>query len=176
MSIIIRNRRDETKIIATVEDTDDLREAVIRLVKKGVDLRDADLDGANLYGADLTGANLYGANLTPVRDDLWAVLSSAPAEVPALIAALEAGHVNGSSYTGDCACLVGTIANARHCSVESLGALKPNADRAAERFFLAIKTGDTPDKSQFAKLARDWSQEWLSRMEATFGARQEATP
>src|SRR5258707_1756290 len=47
-------------------------------------LKGADLEGANLKGADLEGANLEG-----IRDDLWAVLSSAPAEVEGLRLALD---------------------------------------------------------------------------------------
>ena len=63
MPVSIKNRWNG-EIIATVEDTDDLREAVIRLVRKGVSLRGADLNGANLSDANLRGANLSGAYLS----------------------------------------------------------------------------------------------------------------
>jgi hypothetical protein len=145
---------------------------------KGADLRGADLRGAdlvsvvlvsaNLRGANLRGADLTGANLIIVRDDLWAVLSSAPAEVPALIAALKAGLVDGSSYSGECACLVGTIANARHCNYNAIPGLTPNSSRPAERFFLGIRQGDTPETSQASKLACEWAEDWLARMHAAF--------
>ena len=116
-----------------------------------------------------TGANLTGADLTIVRDDLWAVLSAAPAEVPALLTALHDGKVDGSTYSGDCACLVGTIANARGCGYDALGpALKPNGSRPAERFFLGINPGDTPENNQAAKLAYEWASEWYDRMQAAF--------
>jgi hypothetical protein len=44
------------------------------------------------------------------------VLSAAPAEVPTLLAKVRAGEVDGSVYEGVCACLLGTIANARGCA------------------------------------------------------------
>jgi hypothetical protein len=128
----------------------------------------ANLYGANLYGANLDGANLDGANLTPIRDDVWAVLSSAPREVAALIEALKAGRVDGSTYTGECACLVGTIAKAREVDYQNLGSLKANGNRAAERFFMGIKKGDTPETSQFSALALGWAEEWLATMRAAF--------
>jgi hypothetical protein len=134
----------------------------------GANLTRANLYGANLDGANLYGANLDGANLTPVRDDVWAVLSSAPREVPALIEALKTGRVDGSSYRGECACLVGTIANAREVDYQNLGSLKANGNRAAERFFMGIKKGDTPETSQFSAIALGWAEEWLATMRAAF--------
>ena len=147
-----------------------LRGAVLRgAVLRGADLTGADLTGADLRGADLTGADLTGAILTPIKDDLFAVLSYQPHEVPALIKALAEGRVKGSTYTGTCACLVGTLANEAHCNYERLvSGLKPNASRPIERFFLAINEGDTPETSQFSALAHEWATEWYNRMTATF--------
>ena len=147
----------------------------------GANLTDADLTGANLTGANLTGANLTGADLTdanldPIRDDLFAVLSAAPTEVKALIAALKTGKVDGSTYEGECACLIGTIANARGCEYAELAPiLRANSDRPIERFFLAIKKGDTPDTNDLCRLALAWSETWLSRMQAAFGPAATAT-
>jgi hypothetical protein len=140
---------------------------------RDADLRDADLSGANLRGAYLRGAylraaNLSAANLTPIRDDFYAVLSSVPAEVPSLIAALKGGRVDGSTYEGECACLVGTIANARGCEYSMIPDLKPDHSRPAERFFLAIQEGDTPETNQFSALAVEWAETWLERMRAAF--------
>ena len=136
----------------------------------GANLFGANLSGANLSRADLFGANLFGANLTPVRDDIWAVLSSAPGEVAALIDALKYGRVDGSTYSGACSCLVGTIAATRGTSVENLGTLKPNSSRPAECFFMGIRSGDTPETSQASALALDWCQEWLDRMTLAFAS------
>ena len=133
-------------------------------------LRGAYLRGANLTDADLAGANLRDANLRDVRDDLWAVLSGAPAEVPALLQALREGKVDGSTYSGACACLVGTLANARGCDYHGLApAIVADSDRLAEVWFTAIKPGDTPENSQSAKLAAEWIEDWLTRMRAAFG-------
>ena len=134
----------------------------------GANLVGANLRGADLVGADLRDANLRGANLTPIRDDLWAVLSAAPAEVPALLLAIREGRIDGSSYEGTCACLVGTIANARQCGYRDIVTLPPNSARPAERFFLGIHTGDTPATNQFSKLAEEWTADWLARMTACF--------
>lgn len=131
-----------------------LKEAVEMAVKAG----------ASLNRASLIGASLNRAILTPIRDDLWAVLSSAPCEAAALRDKIIAGQIDGSHYEGACACLVGTIANVRHCRHTEIPTLKPNPDRPSERWFLAIKPGDTPCKSQFAKLAVEWIYQWLANI------------
>src|ERR1043165_4007430 len=114
----------------------------------GADLGGAYLGGADLRGADLGDSRLRGADLRPIRDDFFAVLSSAPAEVKGLIAAIKEGRIDGSTYEGKCACLVGTIANMRGLPYTELGLLKPKSSRPAERFFLSIKQGDTPETNQ----------------------------
>ena len=139
----------------------------------GAYLTDAYLTDANLTGADLTDANLTDANLrdaylTPIRDDFWAVLSGAPQEVPALIAALTDGRVDGSTYQGACACLVGTLANARGCAYTDLAPLVPNSSRPAEIWFMGIATGDTPATNERSRLAVEWATEWLDRVRAAF--------
>jgi len=164
----------------------DLRDANLRGANlrganlSGADLRDANLRGANLRGADLRDANLRGANLRGAdqlpeqykrlcRDDLWAVLCAAPKEVDGLRLALAEGRIDGSTYSGDCACLVGTIANVRGTSVESLAILKPDCSRPIERFFLAIRPGDKPENNEFSRLALSWCDEWISNIRAAFG-------
>ena len=131
-------------------------------------LSGADLSDANLSGADLSNSDLSGADLTPIRDDIWAVLSSAPKEVPGLISAIKEGRIDGSTYQGECSCLVGTIANIRSVNKDSIDGLSPNSLRPAERFFLGISKGDTPDTNQFSKLAMEWCEDWLTRMQKAF--------
>lgn len=123
---------------------------------------------ANLEGAYLKGANLKGANLQPVRDDFWAVLSCAPREVQGLRKALVEGRIDGSCYEGDCACLVGTIANVRECKYTELGVLKPNSNRPIEIFFCGISKGDTPETNQHSKLAVEWLDEWVKNVSEAF--------
>ncbi len=140
----------------------------------GSDLRGSDLSGSNLRdsdlrGSDLRGSNLSDSNLTPIRDDLWAVLSAAPLEVDGLRKALAEGRVDGSTYSGECACLVGTIAKVRGVNFEALGILKPNSNRLIEQFFMGINKGDTPETNEVSRIALGWCDEWVNNMRAAFG-------
>lgn len=125
-----------------------MRFAVLAAIKTG-----SNLSGSDLSYSDLSGSNLRAARLEPIRVDIWAVLSSAPAEAVAVRDALAAGRVDGSTYSGECSCLVGTIATARKCAVESL---YRDSSRPAERFFMSILPGHTPENSQYCKLAHEW--------------------
>jgi hypothetical protein len=143
----------------------DLTGAILR----GANLRGADLTDATLRGADLRGANLRDANLAPIRDDVWAVLSAAPREAVAVVDALRSGQVDGSAYEGECACLVGTIAKARHCAYSEIPTLRPNSTRLAEVWFLGIKPGDTPETSERVRITVEWAEQWLANMRDAFG-------
>jgi len=124
----------------------------------------ADLKGAYLKGADLEGADLEGAYLKPIRDDIFKILESAPLEARTLREALAAGQVNGSCYEGECACLVGTIANARGCNYldrVAMGGLVPNGGRPAERWFLAIQPGMSASHP-VVEITLQWIDEWLA--------------
>jgi uncharacterized protein YjbI with pentapeptide repeats len=133
-------------------------------------LSDANLHAANLSAADLSAANLSdadlrAANLKPIRADFYDVLAWAPSEVPGLIAALKEGRVDGSTYTGTCACLVGTIANIRGVDVD---VLPQDSYRPIERFFMSIRKGHTPENNQHSAIALEWAQSWLDTMQAAF--------
>ncbi len=134
----------------------------------GANLAGANLAGADLAGADLAGANLAGANLAGatgvgdwmaiIREDIRAVLDTAPAEAPGLLETLWAGRVDGSTYEGECACLVGTIANLRHVPVSTL---TRDSSRPAEQWFLRIRKGDTPLTNESAAYAAAVIAHWL---------------
>jgi len=132
------------------------------------DLRGAHLSGANLTGATLRGAQvsyeaLVSANTSAIARDVWDVLDHAQNEADGLLKALLAGHVEGSAYSGLCACLVGTLANVRGCHYQQLPGIVPRALRPAERWFVAIREGDTPENSPFSRLAAEWVMQWLAR-------------
>ncbi len=74
-----------------------------------------------------------------------------------MIAALREGRVNGSTYTGECACLVGTIANVRRVDVELL---EKDSSRPAEVWFLMIYIGDKPGDSSPGGYASGRALEW----------------
>jgi Pentapeptide repeats (8 copies) len=139
----------------------DLRSADLRSADlRSADLTSADLTSANLTSANLRYANLRSANLTYAKQDVWDVLLRAPGEIAGLLAALREGRVNGSAYEGDCACLVGTIANVACKGYADLELIKPNSSRPAERWFLAIRKGDTPETSSVSKITVEWVEEF----------------
>lgn len=115
-------------------------------------------EGKSLTRADLYGADLYGADLKEIREDVLAVLATAPAEVAGLRAAIVEGRIDGSQYAGECCCLLGTIANIRGCDVE---ALNPNSGRPSEWFFTGIERGDTPETNQVSRIVLGWVDEFL---------------
>ena len=135
----------------------------------GAYLTVANLTGAYLTGANLTGANLTGAKnindemLRPIIADYWFILSRAQREVPNLIAALKAGKVNGSAYTGDCACLVGTLENA------GASGLPHVSTSPAEQWFMAIKEGDRPGGDGAGGFAATKALQWAEEYCAATG-------
>jgi hypothetical protein len=127
----------------------------------GADLSGADLRGADLSDANLSDANLRGANLAGVKADYLSILSLAKHEVVGLYKALLSGRIDGSSYSGECACLVGTVANLRHEDHKKLGIdLRPDSSRPAERWFLNIRKGDTPENNQVSAITKEWTEEF----------------
>ena len=106
--------------------------------------------------------DLSSANLSSIKADVFMVLLHAIPEAPAMLAAINEGRVDGSTYEGECACLVGTIAKERHVHPDALtNGLRPDSDRPAERFFMAIKKGDTPETNPASKIAAEWVSEFI---------------
>jgi hypothetical protein len=169
--ILILHRWNQAQLYQSTPVATNLREAVIEAVGSdadlgGADLRDANLRNANLgdadlRDADLRDADLRGADLGEIRKDFGARLALAPHEVLGLLASLRLGRIDGSTYTGACACFVGTIANVCGKAHYDLGALQPDADSPTERWFLALRPGDVPANSQVAALTEGWIVEWL---------------
>ena len=170
--ITIVSRWSRTTVLFTGRPGETKREAMLRAASEGANLSGAYLSGAylsdaNLSDADLSDANLSDAdlsdaNLSVIREDVRSVLAAAPAEAPGLLAALREGRVDGSTYEGPCACLVGTIANVRGVEHTALGDLRPDADRPAERFFMGIREGDTPETDPVSAIAAKWVEEFLA--------------
>ncbi len=128
------------------------------------------LTDAVLTDADLTGAVLRGAVLRGFKADLIAEILKLPNELENLRETLIAGKVDGSTYTGECACLAGTIAN--HRKIEGMASgfeIKDNglafiADSSSprEQWFMNIRKGDTPKTNSCAKIALEWIDEAIS--------------
>lgn len=103
-------------------------------------------------------ASLVGAQLRSYRADLFDVLLRAPKEVAGLLAAVREGRIDGSTYSGECACLVGTIANVRGCNVDTLD--YRDSSRPIEQWFMMIKPGHKPKTHIAAKMAERWITEF----------------
>lgn len=119
--------------------------------------------GVSLRDANMRDADMRDANMRSFQADIWMILSQNRAEVPALLDALRSGRVDGSTYSGSCACLVGTIANARGVNVADL---ECDSGRPAERWFMMIKAGDKPGDDSgggFASAkAVEWVEAWMA--------------
>jgi hypothetical protein len=92
------------------------------------------------------------------------VLAENPHEAAGVLTALQEGRVNGSSYSGTCACLVGTIANIKEVDYRSL---HPDDSRAAERWFMGVKKGDTLVNNPVAAITAEWVKEFIATLPAT---------
>ena len=99
----------------------------------------------------------------------------APHEIAGLRLALVEGRVNGSTYSGACACLVGTVANIRAVDYRTLGnGITPNSSRPAERWFLAIHEGSTPENSAVCALTVEWLDEFAGLLATATAAQVSA--
>ncbi len=143
-----------------------IADAVKAAIKSSANLRYADLSYADLSSANLSYADLSSANLSSAKADYFDVLLRGKKEIHGLRLALIEGRVEGSAYEGECACLVGTIANVKKCDYDQIPNLKPDSSRPAERLFLAIKKGDTPETNPISKIVVEWTDEFLALLNA----------
>jgi hypothetical protein len=112
---------------------------------------------SSLQGAD------PAALVRVFRQDYWSILDQAPAEVAVLREHIVDGKIDGSTYTGPCSCLAGTIATAHGCSIEDLDeelGIHSDVDRPAEQWFTRIEKGDTP----LALDTEEWPSEGVFRI------------
>ncbi len=133
----------------------------------GANLSEANLSGANLSRANLSEADLSGANLSEAdlsqsvirhfKHDLWGILLQYRTEIAGLKKSIIEGKINGSVYSGTCACLMGTIAKVKRCDVSQV---IQDAGSPAERWFLQIKEGHTPENHGPSRMALEWIEEF----------------
>jgi hypothetical protein len=148
----------------------DLSYAVLRgAVLSDADLRGAVLSDADLRGAVLSYAVLRDADLREQKNDFWSILLRTPNEITGLRAALVEGRVDGSTYEGACACLVGTIANVRGAVYDTMKGIQPDSGRPAERWFTGIRRGDTPETNQVSAITVEWLDEFVALLSAVKG-------
>jgi hypothetical protein len=125
-------------------EKDTIKEAVLEKFA-----RDADLCGANLE-------NLPQDWINQCSRDILFILGCLKTEVPALRKMLIEGKVDGSQYEGECACLIGSLANADG-GLEKVCQAIPFYERGThnygEQWFLNIHKGDTPETNAFSKHA-----------------------
>ncbi len=129
-------------------------------IESGLAMRRAP-EKAVATGSDLRDAYLRGADLSEQKNDFWSILLRAPREIAGLRLALVEGRVDGSTYEGTCSCLVGSIANIRGVDYQDVGnGISPNASRPAERWFMGIRKGDTPETNQISRITVEWLDEF----------------
>lgn len=88
-------------------------------------------------------------------------LSVWPNEADALLEAINTGKINGSSYDGECACFVDTIANIKGCEYTELNGLVPDSSSPTERLFMSISKGDRPETNPVSKIVADWVETFI---------------
>lgn len=107
------------------------------------------------------------------KADIFAVLDTSPNEVPALLAALKEGRIDGAVYVGPCCCLVGTLADAAGKSVWDVpwrhevdglsNGLARSPSSPAEDWFFDINEGDTPATNECSEITVEWVEEWMAK-------------
>jgi hypothetical protein len=121
-------------------------------------------DNSQFYNSQFDSASINNLKasgaLEPVRFDFFGRLLVLKNEVAFLKQALIEGRVDGSTYTKECSCFMGTAARAKKCSHTELPGIKPDASSDTERWFMGISKGDTPENSEIVKLTLEWIEEF----------------
>jgi hypothetical protein len=112
-------------------------------------------------------------DLAAVKADFLSVISKLPGEVPYLRLAMIEGRIDGTVYSGKCACLKGTLArkaagplfnhiDSPSAFIALAYGIKCNiTESLAEQFFWHIQEGDTPATNPYAAVVLDWLDEFL---------------
>lgn len=174
MKIEIKHRWTDEILFTYEGESATVAIALQQGIKAEADLRFANLTEANLTGANLTKANLTEANLTEanlrlIKADFQFAIEILPDEIPFLRTALIEGRIDGTSHTGECACLAGTFAHAKKCNHNELKGrfnFEVSASSPRERWFLGIRPGDTPENNQVAAITLTWIDETLAKINA----------
>jgi hypothetical protein len=114
------------------------------------------------------------------KQDIFAVLSRAPEDVPAVLTALRAGTIDGTCYfdiASGCGCLAGTLLVSRVRRLrDSIAALCPGAPISlyarqaglrlfsvsyAETWFDRIRPGMTPQNNKLVAMTEAWVLEFM---------------
>jgi hypothetical protein len=184
IKIEIKNRWTGTIIFEYSKENNTIKDTVEAAIKAKANLRWADLrwanlrwanlSEANLSEADLSEADLSEADLSVIKADMFYVLLYGKAEVPFLKQNIIDGKIDGTTYDGECACLSGTLENGAKAHNGETEKIKiasilscRNSDRPIERFFLAIRQGDTPENNPVSKIVLEWIEEWEMLMTPT---------
>ena len=101
-------------------------------------------------------------DMLTIKVDFFDILLRAPNEIAGLRKALVEGRINGSSYIGECSCLIGTIANIKGCEIDAIGnGIAPYKSRPSEIWFTVIYVGDDPSNNQASRITVEWIDEFL---------------
>ena len=110
-----------------------------------------------MKGAYLKGAkNIPQSYINICSRDMLFIFQALKKELPYLREKIVKGQVDGTQYEGECACLIGTLANSdggvdKVCN--TIPYYEKGLHNPAEQWFWQIKIGDTPKNNFFAEHA-----------------------
>jgi hypothetical protein len=106
-----------------------------------------------------TGRKFFGTTLDKIQKEHAKVLALASSEeIDGLRGALVEGRINGHLYEGKCKCLVGTLESCRTQKV-----IQRDSDRLAEKWYMAISPGNTPETNMFSRIAVEWIDAFIAK-------------